>query len=98
MTTVVTPVPARPVRSHLVRGEARVGCSGWVYPDWRGVVYPGALRQRDWFAYYAEQLFDTVEINNTFYRLPTVGAVEQWAEQAPPGFVYAVKMGGFGSH
>ena len=42
--------------------------------------------------------FDTVELNNTFYRLPTVVAIEQWAAQAPPGFVYAVKMGGFGSH
>jgi uncharacterized protein YecE (DUF72 family) len=78
-------------------GSARVGCSGWVYKDWRGVVYPRELRQRDWFGYYASQL-DTVEINNTFYRLPTPEAVEQWAAQAPPGFVYAVKLGGFGSH
>jgi uncharacterized protein YecE (DUF72 family) len=68
-----------------------------VYPDWRGVVYPKDLPQREWFASYAER-FDTVEINNTFYRLPTATAVEHWAEQAPEGFVYAVKMGQFGSH
>jgi uncharacterized protein YecE (DUF72 family) len=43
-------------------------------------------------------LFDTVELNSTFYRLPPVETVEQWAEQAPPGFVYAVKLGAFGSH
>jgi uncharacterized protein YecE (DUF72 family) len=60
-------------------------------------VYPAQLRQRDWFAAYAAR-FDTVELNTTFYRLPSVSAVEQWAAQAPPGFVYAVKLGAFGSH
>jgi uncharacterized protein YecE (DUF72 family) len=74
-----------------------VGCSGWVYPDWKGAVYPATLRRRDWFAYYAS-VFDTVELNNTFYRLPTERAVDQWGAQAPPGFVYAVKLGAFGSH
>ncbi len=78
-------------------GTAHVGCSGWVYRDWRGVVYPRDLPQRRWFEHYAS-LFDTVEINNTFYRLPTPEAVEGWAAQAPPGFVYALKLGGFGSH
>jgi uncharacterized protein YecE (DUF72 family) len=78
-------------------GEARVGCSGWVYKDWGGVVYPKELRQRDWFANYAT-LFDTVELNNTFYRLPPVETAEHWAAQAPPGFVYALKLGQFGSH
>jgi uncharacterized protein YecE (DUF72 family) len=79
------------------RGQVRVGCSGWVYRDWRGIVYPQELRSRDWFAYYASQ-FDTVELNNTFYRLPTVDAAEKWGAQAPPGFVYAVKLGSFGTH
>ena len=74
-----------------------VGCSGWIYKDWRGVVYPEGLPQRKWFEHYATQ-FDTVEINNTFYRLPPVSTVEQWAKQAPPDFAYAVKLGGFGSH
>jgi len=78
-------------------GRARVGCSGWVYKDWRGVVYPEKLRQREWFAYYSS-MFDTVELNNTFYRLPTEHAAERWAAQAPAGFVYAVKLGAFGSH
>ena len=79
------------------RGRARVGCSGWMYKDWRGVVYPEKLPQRTWFEYYAT-LSDTVEINNTFYRLPLASTVEKWAEQAPPGFEYAVKLGAFGSH
>ena len=77
--------------------EARVGCSGWVYKDWRGLVYPEKLPQRLWFTHYAT-LFDTVEINNTFYRLPTDTAVEGWERQAPAGFTYALKVGQFGSH
>jgi uncharacterized protein YecE (DUF72 family) len=78
-------------------GVARVGCSGWIYRHWRGAVYPESLPQRRWFEHYAT-LLDSVEINNTFYRLPTEAAVEGWAEQAPPGFVYALKLGAFGSH
>src|SRR4051794_29253916 len=78
-------------------GALRVGCSGWMYKDWRGIVYPRELPQKRWFEHYAT-LFDSVEINNTFYRLPPPSTVEQWAAQAPPGFTYAVKLGGFGSH
>ncbi|MFP5377970.1 MAG: DUF72 domain-containing protein [Acidimicrobiia bacterium] len=81
----------------MPRGRARVGCSGWVYKDWRGLVYPEDLPTRRWFAHYAG-LFDTVEINNTFYRLPPETTMEGWAAQAPEGFVYAVKLGQFGSH
>jgi len=68
-----------------------------VYKDWRGVVYPKDLPQRAWFAHYAT-LFDTVELNNTFYRLPPPETAEMWGAQAPPGFVYALKLGQFGSH
>jgi uncharacterized protein YecE (DUF72 family) len=74
-----------------------VGCSGWVYDDWKGVVYPAELKKSSWFAYYAS-LFDTVELNNTYYRLPSAAAVDRWAAQAPPGFVYSLKLGAFGSH
>jgi uncharacterized protein YecE (DUF72 family) len=75
----------------------RVGCSGWSYADWKGPVYPEGAPTSTWFAHYAE-LFDTVELNNTFYRLPPVSTVEHWAAQAPPGFLYAVKVGQFVSH
>ena len=78
-------------------GQVRIGCSGWSYADWRGVVYPADAPPRTWFARYAE-LFDTVEINNTFYRLPDASTVDAWAAQAPPGFLYASKVGQFGSH
>ena len=75
----------------------RIGTSGWMYDDWRGVVYPQQLPKREWFHHYAT-LFDTVELNSTFYRLPSQSTVERWAEMAPPGFEFALKLGAFGSH
>jgi uncharacterized protein YecE (DUF72 family) len=78
-------------------GELRVGCSGWSYRDWRGIVYPADLPQTRWFAHYAT-MFDTVELNSTFYRLPAEKTVDAWANAAPAGFIYAVKVGAFGSH
>jgi uncharacterized protein YecE (DUF72 family) len=78
-------------------GRLRVGCSGWSYADWRGIVYPAGLPQRRWFEHY-QTLFDTVELNSTFYRLPTATAVERWRAEAGRGFVFAVKLGAFGSH
>lgn len=80
-----------------VPGVPRVGCSGWIYRHWRGTVYPESMPQKRWFEHYAG-LFDSVEINNSFYRLPTESAVQGWAANAPPGFVYALKLGAFGSH
>jgi uncharacterized protein YecE (DUF72 family) len=68
-----------------------------MYKHWRGTVYPASLPTRRWFEHYTT-LFDTVEVNNTFYRLPTGDAVDGWAAQAPPGFVYSLKLGSFGSH
>ncbi|MGD9701334.1 MAG: DUF72 domain-containing protein [Acidimicrobiia bacterium] len=78
-------------------GRARIGCSGWSYRDWRGIVYPTELPARRWFEHYTS-LFDTVEMNTTFYRLPSEDAVRGWAKAAPPGFVFALKLGSFGSH
>jgi len=80
-----------------VTAALRIGCSGWSYKDWRGPVYPDKLPQRLWFDHY-QQLFDTVELNSTFYRLPTATAVEGWAAAARPDFLFAVKLGAFGSH
>ena len=77
-------------------GLVRVGCSGWNYAHWRDDVY-GGLPSRDWLPRYAE-LFDTVEVNSTFYRLPTRTAAARWAEQVPPGFSFAVKMSRYLTH
>jgi uncharacterized protein YecE (DUF72 family) len=79
------------------RGSARVGCSGWSYREWKGPVYDPERPARTWFAQYAER-FDTVELNNSFYRLPDASTVDGWREQAPAGFVYAAKVGQFGTH
>src|SRR4051812_22397582 len=77
--------------------EARVGCSGWVYPHWRGTFYPDKMRQADWFAYYATR-FDCCEINGSFYRLPSEKAVAAWAAAAPPGFQFAWKASRYITH
>ncbi|KKC24797.1 DUF72 domain-containing protein [Sphingomonas sp. SRS2] len=74
--------------------EIRIGCSGWMYRHWRGLFYPEDLPVKRWFAYYAEQ-FGTVEINNSFYRLPKPDTFDSWREQAPPDFRYAGKANRF---
>ncbi len=74
-----------------------VGCSGWNYPHWRETVYPKGLPARGWLEYYAT-LFETVEVNYTFYRLPPRSAVENWVEQTPPGFLFTVKASRFLTH
>jgi uncharacterized protein YecE (DUF72 family) len=79
------------------RGEARIGCSGWQYADWRGRFYPEGIPKRAWFDHYAS-IFDTVELNSTFYRLPAPATADRWRDAAPTGFVYALKLGAFGTH
>ena len=78
-------------------GRLRVGTSGYQYDHWRGVLYPDDLPRDAWFRRYTE-VFDTVEINNTFYQLPTADTVGRWRERTPPGFLYAVKFSRYGSH
>ena len=75
----------------------RIGCSGWNYPHWRERVYPKGLPPNRWLEYYAT-VFDTVEVNSTFYRLPRRSAVARWVEQTPPGFVFAVKASRYLTH
>src|SRR5918993_4254857 len=77
--------------------QIRIGCSGWQYRHWRGDFYPADLPQSRWFADYALS-FDTVEINNSFYRLPSAETFTKWREQAPPRFLYAVKASRFLTH
>ncbi len=74
-----------------------IGCSGWNYRDWRGEFYPEREPQRRWLELYVQR-FDTVEINATFYRLPTRDAVSRWVEQAPAPFQFAVKVSRYLTH
>ena len=75
----------------------RIGCSGWNYPHWRELVYPKGLPARRWLAHYAT-LFDTVEVNTTFYRLPRRSSVENWVAETPPRFLFAVKGSRYLTH
>ena len=77
--------------------RVRVGCSGWMYDDWRGRLYPAEEPKRRWLALYAGQ-FDTVEVNNTFYRLARPEIVKGWVAQTPPGFLFTVKASRYLTH
>jgi uncharacterized protein YecE (DUF72 family) len=78
--------------------RAHVGCSGWNYQSWRhGVFYPPRCPPRLWLEYYARHL-DTVEVNATFYRLPTPKAVQGWIDQTPDDFVFTIKMSRYVTH
>jgi uncharacterized protein YecE (DUF72 family) len=70
---------------------AYVGTSGWSYAPWRPGFYPGGTRPADFLRYYAER-FATVELNTTGYRLPREELFRRWAEQTPPGFLFAPKL------
>jgi uncharacterized protein YecE (DUF72 family) len=78
-------------------GRIRVGTSGYLYRHWRGVLYPEGLGQREWLPWYA-RWFDTVEMNATFYRLPSAAAVDHWREIVPGGFTFAVKGSRYLTH
>jgi uncharacterized protein YecE (DUF72 family) len=77
--------------------EIRIGTSGWHYKHWIGRYYPQDLKPANMLAHYVRD-FDTVELNNTFYRLPLESAFDTWRESAPPGFVFAVKGSRFLTH
>lgn len=74
-----------------------VGCSGWEYKHWRGDFYPADIPKTRWFEHYAAR-FDTVEINNTFYRLPETETFARWAARAPMRFLFAIKASRFLTH
>jgi uncharacterized protein YecE (DUF72 family) len=75
----------------------RIGTSGWHYRDWYGAFYPEKLPERLWLEHYAQQ-FDTVELNNTFYRLPDASRFRSWKSQTPDDFVFTVKASRFLTH
>ncbi len=81
----------------MARAEVRIGCSGWQYRHWRGNFYPADLPQSRWFESYASR-FDTVELNNSFYRLPEKATFARWRDAAPPGFLFAVKANRYLTH
>src|SRR5438270_485858 len=77
--------------------EIRIGTSGWHYKHWLGKFYPAKTPPSRMLKFYLQH-FDTVELNNTFYRLPTLEALAQWRDTVPEGFIFAVKGSRFLTH
>src|SRR5262249_33275030 len=67
-----------------------VGTSGYSYKEWKGSFYPEKFPDKQMLHYYGER-FDTVEINNTFYRMPKTAVVEAWAAEVPENFRFVLK-------
>jgi uncharacterized protein YecE (DUF72 family) len=74
-----------------------IGTSGWHYDDWRGRFYPEKLTKAHWLEFYASH-FPTLELNNTFYRLPKDTVFQKWYDASPYGFVFSVKVSRFITH
>jgi len=74
-----------------------IGTSGWHYDHWKRLFYPDKLAKAKWLEFYAQH-FNTVELNNSFYRLPSDKAFANWRESSPNGFVFAVKVSRFITH
>jgi len=77
--------------------DIRIGTSGFHYKHWIGRYYPADIKPANMLAHYLRD-FDTVELNNTFYRLPETASFDAWRNAAPPGFIYAVKGSRFLTH
>ncbi len=78
------------LRYTYIMGQLRVGTSGYAYKEWKGSFYPPKLAEKKMLEYYAAR-FSTVEVNYTFYRLPSAQTLEGWIPQTPPGFTFALK-------
>jgi uncharacterized protein YecE (DUF72 family) len=70
--------------------EWKIGCSGYHYPEWKGVFYPENVPQRRWFEFYCTQ-FNTLELNVTYYKFPRLESLKRWNERSPDGFSFTVK-------
>ncbi len=71
--------------------QLRAGTSGYAYKEWKGSFYPEKLPDREMLRFYGQN-FSTVEINYTFYHMPTERVLAGWAESVPPGFQFALKV------
>lgn len=74
-----------------------IGCSGYSYKEWKEAFYPKGLPQSKWFDFYTRH-FDTLELNVTFYRFPTLNSLKSWYDKAPDGFSFSAKVPGSITH
>ena len=93
MTPRATPAAAPPPSP----GRLRIGISGYVYPRWRGVFYPEGLAQRRELE-YASGIFNSIELNGTFYSLRCPADYRRWRDETPDDFLFAIKGGRFITH
>jgi len=75
----------------MKKGQWLIGCSGFAYKEWKDVFYPPKLAQKNWFSFYAQH-FNTLELNVTFYRFPTLQSLKGWHAKAPDGFAFSAKV------
>lgn len=78
-------------------GQIYIGTSGWQYKHWRGTFYPDDIKVKDHFDYY-QKYFDTVEINASFYRIPTKEIFAKWRDKANDDFIYVIKANRYITH
>lgn len=78
-------------------GNIHIGTSGWNYDHWKEAFYPKNLSQDQWLDHYKDQ-FDTVEVNNSFYKLPDTRTLEKWKKNVPENFVFAAKANRYITH
>jgi len=83
--------------SAVVMSPILIGTSGWAYPHWRKRFYPADLPQSRWLEFFAHR-FSTVEVNNTFYRLPSKTVFASWRGKSPADFLFAIKASRFITH
>jgi len=80
-----------------MKSALHLGTSGWTYEHWKNVFYPPEISKAHWFEHFSS-IFDTVELNASFYRIPTVKTVEGWDRRSPENFRFAVKMSRLVTH
>lgn len=74
-----------------------IGCSGYYYPRWKGMFYPDGVKPKDWLAYY-NSVFNTLELNGTFYRLPKPSDLKRYAKVTTKDFTFSVKTSKYITH
>jgi uncharacterized protein YecE (DUF72 family) len=90
-TLILTPGTIIYFSLYMQRIKWHVGCSGFHYKEWKNEFYPKGLPQNKWFDYYAQH-FNTLELNVTFYRFPTLPLLKGWKDKAPEGFSFSAKV------
>jgi uncharacterized protein YecE (DUF72 family) len=77
--------------------DCLIGCSGYYYPMWKNKFYPQGLQPKNWLSYYSS-IFNSVELNGTFYRIPKLTDLQKYAQLTPPNFKFSVKMSKYITH